>query len=63
MEFALQYVIWELLRHKKVLETHVLPTLITENAWLFNEKKIIEYQVSTSYFRNFRFMGVCVAQV
>ena len=39
MEFALQYAMWELLRHKKVLETHVLPTLITENAWLFNEKK------------------------
>ena len=37
-EFS-EYGIWELLRHKKIPETHVLATLLTGNAWLFNGKK------------------------
>ena len=51
---------WELLRHKKIPKTPVLPALMTENAWLFNEKKkrSFEKQLSTSYFRIFRFLGV-----
>ena len=46
MEFALQYGIWELLRHEENPETHVLATLLTGNARLFNGKK--RYQVPTS---------------
>ena len=34
MEFAWKYGIWELLRHEKIPETHVLATLLTGNAWL-----------------------------
>ena len=40
MEFALKYRIWELLRHEKIPETHVLATLLAGNAWLLNGKKI-----------------------
>ena len=32
MEFALQYGIWELLRHEEIPETHVLGALLTGNA-------------------------------
>ena len=59
MEFALKYEMWELLRQEKFPETHVLATLLTGNALLFNGK----YQVSTSYFRISRFLEVCFAQV
>ena len=38
MEFAFKYEMWELLRHEKIPETQVLATLLTGNAWLFNEK-------------------------
>ena len=52
---------WESLRHKKIPENYVLDTLLTGNAWLFNrKKKSLAYQVSTSYFRIFRFLGVWV---
>ena len=34
MKFAREYEIWELLRHKKIPETHILATLLTGNAWL-----------------------------
>ena len=55
MEFALIYGTWELLRHDKILETHVLAILLTGIAWLLYGKKILAYQVSTSYFKIFRF--------
>ena len=61
MEFTPKYGIWELLSHEKNLETHVLATLLTGNARLFNEKKIS--CISASYFRIFRFFEVCVTQV
>ena len=63
MEFALKYGIWELLRHVKIPETHVLVTLLTGNAWLFNGKKSLAYQVSRRYFRILRFLEVCVTHV
>ena len=40
MDFTLEYGILELLRLEKIPETHVLATLLTGNAWLFNGKKI-----------------------
>ena len=40
MEFSFKYGIWELLRHEKIPETHVLATLLSENTWQFNGKKI-----------------------
>ena len=39
-EFALKYGIWELLRHEKIPENHVLATLFTGNAWMVNGNKI-----------------------
>ena len=48
MESAYKYEMWELLRHEKFLEIHVLATLLTGNALLFNGKKtsciFIRYQ-------------------
>ena len=41
VEFTLESGIWELLRHEKIPETHVLVTLLTRNACLFNGKKKI----------------------
>ena len=38
---AFKYEMWELLRHDKFPETHVLATLFTKNALLFNGKKDI----------------------
>ena len=55
MEFALKMEFG----NEKILETHVLATPVTGNAWLFNEKRSLEYQVSTSYCRIFRFLEVC----
>ena len=64
MEFAFKYEMWGLLRHEKFPETHVLATLLTGNALLFNGKKRYHaYQVSPSYFRISRFLEVCIAQV
>ena len=53
MEFAL-YGICKLLRYEKIPETHVLATLLTGKAWLFNVKTLLAKQVSTRYFRIFR---------
>ena len=39
MEFALEYGIWASLRLEKIPETHILATVLAENAWLFNEKR------------------------
>ena len=61
MEFVLQYVLWELLR-QKIPESHVFATIVTGNGWLFNGKRSLEYQISTSYCGIFRFWDVCVAQ-
>ena len=36
MEFALKCGMWGLLIHEKIPESHVLATLLTGNAWLFN---------------------------
>ena len=68
MEFAFKYEMWELLRHEKFPETHILAILLTGNDLLFNGKKDIRYQFqnyqeSTSYFRISRFLEVCDAQV
>ena len=41
MELAFKYEMCELLRHEKFPETHVLVTLLSGNALLFNEKKDI----------------------
>ena len=57
IEFALRYGILELPRHEKIPETHVLA------AWLLNGKKDLCCQISTSYFRIFRFLEMCVTQV
>ena len=40
IEFSFKYGIWELLRHEKIPETHILATLLTGNAWLFNGKQM-----------------------
>ena len=40
MAFGLKYGTRALLRHEKIPETHVLATLLTANAWLFNRQKI-----------------------
>ena len=40
MEFAFEYEMWELPRHEKFPETHVLATLLAGNALLFNGKRI-----------------------
>ena len=53
-----EYGIWELLGHEKIADK-----LLTGNAWLFYGKSSFAYQVSTSYFRNFRVLEVCVTQV
>ena len=56
---CLKYEMWELLRHEKFLETHVLATLLTRNAWLFNGKKI-SYISGINKFQNFQIFGdVC----
>ena len=57
MEFAFKYEMWELLRHEKFPETHVLATLLTGNTLLFNGKKNIlriRYQQVISEFPDFR---------
>ena len=62
-EFAFKYKKCELLRHEKIPDTHVLATLLTGNALLFNGKKRhLAYQVSTNYFRTSRFLEVCIPQ-
>ena len=56
MEFAFKYEMWELLRHEKFPETHVLATLLTGYALLFNGKKNIlhiRYQQVISEFPDF----------
>ena len=63
MEFAFKYQMWELLRHEKFSDTHALAILLTGNALLFNGKRYLAYQVSTSYVRISKFLKVCVAQV
>ena len=64
MEFDLKYEMWELLRHEKFSETHVLVTLLIGNALLFNGKKISCISGVNRSFQNFlRFLEVCVAQV
>ena len=58
-KFALKYEIWEMLRHEKIPKTHILATLLAG-------KKIVAYQVTTIFFfffRIFRFLEVCLAQV
>ena len=55
--------IWGLLRHEKYSEIQVVATLLSGNVWLFNGKRSLEHQASTNYFRNFRFLEACVAQV
>ena len=60
----LKYEMWELLRHEKFPETHVLAILLTGNALLFMEKKDIlhiKYQRVISEFPDF--LEVYVAQV
>ena len=62
--YPFKYGILEILRHEKIPETDVLATLLTGNAWLFiMEKRSLAYQVSTIYFRIFRFLEVCFAQI
>ena len=39
IKFALRYGIWGLLGHEKIPETHVMATLLTGNAPLFNRLK------------------------
>ena len=39
MELALLNEIWKLLRHEEIPGIHVLATILTGNAWLFNEKQ------------------------
>ena len=56
----LKYEMWELLRHEKFLETHVLATLLTRNAWLFNGKKISCISGINKLFQHFQIFGdVC----
>ena len=52
MEFALKYGIWELLRHMKIPETHVLVTLLTGNARVFDGKKIAHISGISKLFQN-----------
>ena len=49
--------------HDKIPEAYVLATLFTGNAWLFDAKLSLGYQVASSYFRIFRLLEVWVAQV
>ena len=78
MEFIFEYGVWELLRHEKTPETHVLATLLSVNALLLMEKKIscmssmnklfqIFFIFHTFRFQvpmsYFRFLEVCVTQV
>ena len=63
MEFAFKYERLELLRHEKFPETYVLAILLTGNALLFYGKRYLAYQVSTGYFRIYRFLEVCIVQV
>ena len=61
MEFALKRGTWDLLRHEKIPETHVLARLLTRNAWLFNGKVDIldiRYQQDISEFLDF---GMCAS--
>ena len=53
MEFAFRYRIWELLRHEKVPETHVLATPLTGNALVSMKKRSHVYQISASYLMDF----------
>ena len=41
MEFAFKYEMWELLRHEKFPEIHLLTIQLTGNALLFNGKEDI----------------------
>ena len=61
----MEFTIWELLRHEKISETHVLAALLVGYAWLFNRKKrSLEYhQVINKLVQNLRFLEVCVTQV
>ena len=54
---------WELLRHEKFPESHVLAALLTVNALLFNGKKISCISDINKLFQNFQIFGVCIAQV
>ena len=59
IEFAFKYEMWELLRHEKFPETNALATLLTENALLFNGKKISCISGINKSFQNFQiFRGV-----
>ena len=57
MEFAFKYEMWELLRHEKFPEAHVLGTLLTGYAWLFNGKKISCISSVNKLFQNFQIFG------
>ena len=57
MKITLKYGIWELLRNEKIPETHVLATLFTGNAWLFNGKKISWISGIRKLFQNFQIFG------
>ena len=57
MEFAFKYEMWGLLRHEKFPETHVLATLLTGNALLFNGKKTSCISGIKKLFQNFQIFG------
>ena len=66
--------IWNLgttIRHEKIPATHILDTLLTGNAWLFDEKKCdinklrsLDFFRSSSHRFNCKFtLNLCDAQV
>ena len=57
MEFTCKYGIWELLRHEKIPETHVLAILLTGNALLLNGKKTSCLSSINKLFQNFKISG------
>ena len=57
MEFAFKYEMFESLKHEKFPDTHVLDTLLTENALLFNGKKISRISGTNKLFQNFQMFG------
>ena len=62
MELVLLYGIWKLLRHDKFPETHVLATLLTRNAKLFNGKKISCVSGINKLLQNYKIFG-CVRRI
>ena len=62
MDFAFKYEMWELLRHEKIPDTHVLAILLTGNSLLFNGKKISCISGINKLFQNFQIFWRCVSQ-